>query len=163
MARRKLRIPKKQAPPDRRRSKDTPPTDPAKLASWLLTCRHLLMPAEVAKILRLKQSKVYNLPITRIQLSPRRTRFEAESLHRYVVSKATRSMSNDDFVSFCTAFGMQGGLMNSRDLGRFLRVPARDAELLDIPVAPGTGATKAWDRAQVAAWLWAHGRAPGHD
>lgn len=121
------------------------------------------MPAEVAKILRVKQSKVYDLPIIRFQIGPRRTRYEAESLHRYIVSIATGSMSRVDVVSFCTAFGMQGGLMDTRELGRFFRVPARDVEVLDIPVALGTGAVKAWDRAQVAAWLWAHGQVPGHD
>lgn len=163
MPRRKLRVSHRSP-----RATDSPPPDGApkraeELLGWLLEFRQLLMPGEVAGILRIDKKKVYVLPIPRIELSERRVRYDPHSVRSYLISKTTGMLDPTPLASFCTSFGMHGGMMNAHDVGRFLRVPTRHVGTLDIPSQSSREPGRTWPAAQVAAWLWAHRREPARD
>jgi hypothetical protein len=163
MPRRKLRVPRKSNSPTKSRKKAAIPPPGVEVALWLYERRELLMPAEVAAILRIDKKKVYVLPIPRVELSPRRTRYDPLSVRDYLQSKTTGMIGTTHLASFCTSTGMRGGLMEAGGIAKLLRIGVRDVARVDIPPDFAVDGERHWDAAQVAAWIWGHRAEPTND
>lgn len=126
------------------------PTDPF---AWLDEHPRLLTAKEVGGILRLPVKKVYDLDVTAVAISPRRLRWDRETLRNWLLSKRT---GTGGLAAYCTSLGLHAAPMTAREVATLLRIRPDEVKSLDIPGLTDDKAPPRWHAYDVAAWLWGH-------
>lgn len=124
-------------------------TDTSHSFDWLLKHQGVLTREKVAETLAIPEKQVYSLPVTRVVVSERVTRWCPRSLHRYL---ADRTQPGDAFMALCADLAASlPAMLDAATISRVLDAPVEDITPVVPPALIDPGA--AVDRRAVE-WLW---------